>query len=179
MSEIPTYTQALAGAEAIPALFPRWWCSRVLGRTHIKLAHVLLQLDLAPGEVLPGTAPQRGRDPLLAPQPDLQERHSRHGKITEHWETKRLLGQGGSQASTMATGWSPVASRKRASVSEPLGCRDACWNGSQGCTSSTGELPGAQPKLCCLQTAPNKPGTASKPDPAGSWKSKHWSRGGE
>lgn len=79
----------------------------------------------------------------------------------------------------MATGWSPAASRTRGSVSEPLGCRDACWNGSQGCTSSTRELPGAQPKLCCLQTAPNKPGTASKPDPAGSWKSKHWSRGGE
>lgn len=62
-------------------------------RTHIKLAHVLLQFDLAPREVLPGTAPQRGRDPLLAPQPDLRERHSHDGKITEHWETKRLGGK--------------------------------------------------------------------------------------
>lgn len=139
-------------------------------RTHIKLAHVLLQFDLAPREVLPGTAPQRGRDPLLAPQPDLRERHSHDRKITEHWETKRLQGQGESQASTTATGWSPAASQTRKSVPEPLGCR----NGSQGCT---GELPEAQQRLCGLQTAPNKPGTASKPDPAGSWKSKHWSQG--
>lgn len=75
--------------------------------------------------------------------------------------------------------WSPAASQTRRSVPEPLGCRDASWNGSQGCTSSTGELPEVQQRLCGLQTAPNKPGTASKPDPAGSWKSKHWSQGGE
>lgn len=44
---------------------------------------------------------------------------------------------------------------------------------------SCGWLPGAQRRLCGLQTAPNKPGSASKQDPAGSWKSKHWSQGGE
>lgn len=78
MSEISTYTQARAGAS--PALPPPWWCRRVPSRTHIKLAHVLLQLDLAPREVLPGTAPQRGRDPLLAPQPDLRERTAVTGR---------------------------------------------------------------------------------------------------
>lgn len=66
-----------------PAPLPSPGCP---AHTHVKLADVLLQLDLAAGEVLPGSAPQRGRDPLLAPQTDLQERGGTKpsGDITEH-----------------------------------------------------------------------------------------------
>lgn len=44
---------------------------------------------------------------------------------------------------------------------------------------SCGWVPGAWPRLYSLQTAPNKPGSASKQDPAGSWKSNRRSQAGE
>lgn len=56
--------------------------------THIKLANVLLQLDLAAGQVLPRSAPQRGWDPLLAPQPDLCREQSRQGSCRAAGSTK-------------------------------------------------------------------------------------------
>lgn len=81
------------------------------GSTHVKLADVLLQLDLAPGEVLPGTAPQRRRDPLLAPQPDLRgETQPSRGKSRSSREQRGPWGKMEARPSTAVPGWSPAAS---------------------------------------------------------------------
>lgn len=95
-------TPALEGAGAIPALPPSTSNpppGKVPGCTHVKLADALLKLDLAPREVLPGSAPQRGWDPFLAPQPDLGgATWPSQGGMTECQGAKRPLGQDGSQA---------------------------------------------------------------------------------
>lgn len=85
-------------------------------------------------------------------------------------------------AQTYGTAWGAAARDHEALQSAHPLLPSTALNAPARATAARGScrwVPGARPRLCSLQTAPNKPVSASKQDPAGSWKSNCRSQAGE